>query len=106
MSRQSTQAVAMNAQCAVFAESELVSLVHSQTAKADIARAVHEAIADRIVALVRRLGLEAAVLLIGGLARNLGFLESLKRELKTEIVVPENPEIVSAYGAALIAAGK
>ena len=102
----STKAVAMNAQCAVFAESELVTLVHSQTPKPDMARAVHDAVADRIASLVRRVGLEKEVLLVGGVARNIGFVESLKRELQTEIHIPENPGTVSAYGAALLAAGK
>jgi predicted CoA-substrate-specific enzyme activase len=106
LSLQSTKAVAMNAQCAVFAESELVTLIHSKTPKPDIARAVHDAIADRIVSLVRRVGLEKEVLLVGGVARNVGFVESLRRELDTEIFIPETPETVSAYGAALFAAGK
>jgi len=106
LSRQSTKTVAMNAQCAVFAESELVSLIHTQTPKADMARAVHDAIADRIGSLVRRVGMEKEVLLIGGVARNVGFTESLQRELDAEIFVPETPETVSAYGAALLAAGQ
>ena len=106
LSLKATQAVTMNAQCAVFAESELVSLVHAKTPKADMARAVHDAIADRIVSMVRRVGMEKEIMLIGGVARNVGFLESLKRELETEILIPENPEFVSALGAALMAAGK
>ena len=106
LSLKATQAVTMNAQCAVFAESELVSLVHAKTLKADMARAVHDAIADRIVSMVRRVGLEKEIMLIGGLARNVGFLESLKRESETDIIVPEDPEFVSALGAALIAAGR
>jgi benzoyl-CoA reductase subunit D len=96
----------MNAQCAVFAESELVSLVHAKTPKPDMARAVHDAIADRIVSMVRRVGMEKEIMLIGGVARNVGFLDSLKRELETDIIVPEDPEFVSALGAALLAARK
>ncbi|NIM50768.1 MAG: CoA activase, partial [Gemmatimonadales bacterium] len=53
MSLNSTNAIPMNAQCAVFAESEVVSLLHAKTAKEDIARAVHDAIASRIVSLAR-----------------------------------------------------
>lgn len=101
---QSTQAVGINAQCAVFAESELVTLVHAKTPKPDMARAVHDAIADRIVSMVRRVGMEKEVMLIGGLAKNVGFLKSLKRELETEVIVPKHPEFVSALGAALLAA--
>jgi benzoyl-CoA reductase subunit D len=105
LSLTSTQAVAMNAQCAVFAESELVTLVHSKTPKPDMARAVHDAIADRIVSMVRRVGVEKEVMLVGGVAKNVGFRESLKRELETEVIIPEEPEFVSALGAALLAAG-
>ena len=103
LSRQSARALAMNAQCVVFAESELVTMVHSQVPKADMARAVHDAIADRIASLVRRVGLEKEVMLIGGVARNEGLVESLERELETVLILPEIPEIVSAYGAALLA---
>ncbi len=106
LSLQSTQVVTMNAQCAVFAESELVTLVHAKTPKPDMARAVHNAIADRIVSMVRRVGMEKEVMLIGGLAKNVGFVTSLKGELETEVIIPENPEFVSALGAALFAGGK
>ena len=101
-----TQAVAINAQCVVFAESELVSLVHAKTPKEDMARAVHDAIADRIVSMVRRVGLEKEIMLVGGMARNVGFIASLKRELEIDIIVREDPEFVNALGAALIAAGR
>jgi predicted CoA-substrate-specific enzyme activase len=106
LSLQSTQAVTMNAQCAVFAESELVTLVHAKTPKPDMARAVHDAIADRTVSIVRRVGMEKEVMLVGGLAKNVGFIKSLNRELETEVIIPEHPEFVSALGAALTAAGK
>jgi benzoyl-CoA reductase subunit D len=104
MSLLATQAVPMNAQCAVFAESELVSLVHAKTPKPDMARAIHDAIADRIVSMVRRVGIEPEIVLIGGLARNVGFVNALGRELEAEVKLPEEPESVGALGAALIAA--
>lgn len=106
LSLQSTQAIAMNAHCAVFAESELVTLVHAKIPKWDIARAVHDAIADRIVSMVRRVGVEKEVMLIGGLANNVGFIGSLKKELETDVIIPKNPEVVSALGAALLAGEK
>ena len=106
LSLKSTKEVGMNAQCAVFAESEVVTLVHAETAKEDIARAVHDAIADRIISMVRKVGFQEEVALVGGVARNVGFVDSMKRELKTEIHIPEDPEFVSALGAALEAAEK
>jgi benzoyl-CoA reductase subunit D len=94
----------MNAQCTVFAESEVVSLLHANTPKEDISRAVHDAMASRIISMVRKVGLRKDVVLVGGLARNVGFVDSLERGLEIEIMVPENPQYVGALGAALIAA--
>jgi predicted CoA-substrate-specific enzyme activase len=90
LSLMATQEVAMNAQCAVFAESELVTLVHAKTPKPDIARAIHNAIADRIVSMVRRVGLEEKVVLIGGVAKNIGFINSLEKGLGTKVLIPRN----------------
>jgi len=104
LSLKSTQDVAMNAQCAVFAESELVTLVHNQTPKPDMARAIHNAIADRIVSMVRRVGMEEKVALLGGVSHNIGFVDSLEKELGTKVIIPDNPEYISALGAAIVAA--
>ena len=72
----------------------------------DISRAVHDSIADRIMSMVRRVGIEKEVMLIGGVAYNVGFISSLNRGLNLEVVVPDHPEYVGALGAALTAAGK
>ncbi len=104
ISLESERSVPMNAQCAVFAESEVVSLVHSNTPKKDIARAVHDAIASRLVSMVRRIGIEEKVALIGGLALNVGFHAALERSARTTVTIPDHPEYVGALGAALAAA--
>jgi len=104
LSLRSTREVTINAQCVVFAESELVTLVHAQTPKPDMARAIHLAIAERVGSMVRRVGLEERVVLIGGVAKNVGFVDCLGQELQTEILIPESPGFVGALGAALIAA--
>jgi benzoyl-CoA reductase subunit D len=101
LSMASTQAIPMNAQCAVFAESEVVSLLHAKTPKADIARAVHDAIANRIVSMARKVGINEEVIVIGGVANNVGFVASVEREMELKVKVPEDPEYVSALGAAL-----
>lgn len=106
LSMKSTQVVPMNAQCAVFAESELVTLVHSKVPKPDMARAIHDAIADRIISMIRRVGIEKEILLIGGVAHNIGFVDSMRRGLGTNVVIPKDPEFVGALGAALAAGGK
>jgi len=103
LSLQSDKAIPMNAQCAVFAESEVVSLLHARTPKQDIARAVHDAIASRIVSMARRVSIQPQVILIGGMAFNLGFIASLRRTLDMEVFVPDYPDFVPAEGAAWVA---
>ncbi len=103
ISLNSKQSIPMNAQCAVFGESEVVSLIHQKIAKADIARAVHDAIAGRIASVARVVGLEKDIVIIGGVARNTGFLDSLKRELGSDVVVPDGPDYIGAMGAAVAA---
>jgi benzoyl-CoA reductase subunit D len=105
LSLTSTKAVPMNAQCAVFAESEVVSLIHQKTEKQDIARAVHDAMSSRITSMARRVGVQPQVVLIGGVAKNPGFVDALQRDLELELMVPDDPDFVSAFGAALLAAG-
>jgi benzoyl-CoA reductase subunit D len=104
LSLKSTQDAPINATCAVFAESEVVSLIHSKIAKADIAHAVHDAIASRVSSMVRRVPVEKDVALIGGVAGNAAIVDVMQKHLEIEIVVPEEPQFVSALGAALAAA--
>ncbi|MBI2966323.1 MAG: CoA activase [Bacteroidetes bacterium] len=102
LSLKSEKEIPMNAQCAVFAESEVVSLLHAKTPKADIAKAVNDAVASRITSMVRKVGFEKEIALIGGVAYNVGFVKSIETDLKDKIIIPEYPEYVSAYGAALL----
>lgn len=101
LSLKSTKSIDMNAQCTVFAESELVTLVHSNTATADIARSVHDAISSRITSMVRRVGLHPEVCLIGGVGHNVGFKKSLEEDLGMHVTVLDHPEYVTALGAAI-----
>jgi len=100
----STQAIPMNAQCTVFAESEVVSLIHANTPPADIARAVHDAMASRVSTMVRRIGVEDPVVLGGGAALNVGFVKSRSEALGgVEVEELSDAEYLGAFGAALIA---
>jgi benzoyl-CoA reductase subunit D len=104
-SLRSDKSIPMNAQCTVFAESEVVSLIHSSTPKEDIAKAVLDAVASRVCAMVRRVGIENDVVLIGGMVHNAGFVQSLKNVMAVDrLLLPDMPEYVSALGCALLAA--
>lgn len=102
LSLKSKANIPINAQCVIFAESEVVSLIHAKTPHADISKAIHDAIADRVTSMINRVGLEKDVVLIGGVGRNKGFVHSLNRNLGVEVIVPDEPEYASALGAALI----
>ncbi len=96
----------INASCVIFGESDVVSLIHRQESKPEIARAVFDAMADRISSMVHRLGVNPDVVLIGGVAKDVGFVASLKRKLGVDILIPEYPEFAGALGAALSGASK
>jgi activator of 2-hydroxyglutaryl-CoA dehydratase len=89
--------------CAVFAESEVTSLIARGTPLPLIARGLHEAICDRSVALLRRVGIREDVVFAGGVALNPCLRELLEERLGVTILVPPEPQLVGAYGAALSA---
>lgn len=96
----------INASCVIFGESDVVSLIHRQESKPEIARAVFDAMADRVSSMIHRLGVNPDVVLVGGVAKDVGFVASLKRKLGVDILIPENPEFAGALGAALSGANK
>ncbi|MFZ5868143.1 MAG: acyl-CoA dehydratase activase [Thermodesulfobacteriota bacterium] len=101
----SDKSIPMNAQCTIFAESEVVGLIHAGTTRADISKAIHDAIASRIVSLIRRIGVNRDIVIVGGVAYNAGFLAAVRRELGVgQLFVPDQPEYAAAVGAAVVAA--
>jgi benzoyl-CoA reductase subunit D len=105
MALETEEAAPINAQCVIFAESEVVSQIHAKIPKPNICRAIHDGIASRISAMTRRVGIEKDVALIGGVSHNVGFVDSLNKTLGVEVIIPENPEFIGALGAAITAQG-
>lgn len=99
--RSSRETVPINSMCTVFAESEVVSLKNRGVPPADIARAVHLSVVDRLAGMLERLGWEAPVVLSGGVARNPFVVEVLGERLGTRIDTAEHPDLLGALGAAL-----
>jgi len=104
LSLKAERASPINASCVIFAESDVVSLIHKEEPKSEIARAIFDAMAERVSSMARRLGVTPSVVLVGGVAKDVGFVASLKRRLGMEILIPEEPLYAGAVGAALIAA--
>lgn len=102
----SNKSIPINAQCTVFAESEVISLIHHfKVEKEDIARSIYEALASRIGGIVRRVGINRDVILVGGPSRDQGLVRYLSDNLGVELLIPGESEYISAYGAALMAMG-
>jgi benzoyl-CoA reductase subunit D len=106
LSLKAERASPINATCVIFGESDVVSLIHRQESKPEIARAIFDAMADRVSSMVYRLGVNPDVVLVGGVAKDVGFVASLKRKLGVDILIPEHPEFVGALGAALAAVSR
>jgi predicted CoA-substrate-specific enzyme activase len=102
LSLESTNPVEFTTGCAVFAESEAVSRIAEGARPADILAGVHNAMAAKIVNLTVRLGLKEDCAVTGGGAKDRGLIQTLERELGVKILVPEQPQISAALGAALL----
>lgn len=90
--------------CTVFAESEVVSLVSEGHGVEDILHAIHNAIADRTVGLLERIGeIEPQGVMTGGVAKNIGVVRALEEKLDMPLTIYYEPQIVGALGAALLA---
>lgn len=105
LSLKSKKKINFNTGCAVFAETEALSRIAEGAAIEDILAGVHYALAAKIQNLVERLGIKQDVALTGGGAKDIGLVRSIEETLKITAVVPEEPQIVAALGAALIAEG-
>jgi len=89
--------------CTVFAESEIVSLIGHGIAKEKIIRGLIYSIADRIISMISRVGLEEPVCLTGGVAKNSGISSAIEEKLGIKLSIPFEPQITGALGAAYLA---
>jgi predicted CoA-substrate-specific enzyme activase len=103
ISLKSNKKISMTSVCTVFVQQEAVSLLSRGVAIEDIVAGIHDAIATRVAGMVERLTVEPDVLFTGGVAKNIGVVKALEQKLGLDILVPENPLLSGAMGAALLA---
>lgn len=103
MSLKSKNPVTFTTGCAVFGESEAVSRVSEGIAREDILAGVHQALAEKISALVGKVGMEERCAITGGGALNIGLISWVEKKLGIELLVPPEPQLVTALGAAIMA---
>lgn len=95
--------IAISSMCSVFAQSEVVSLIASNKKLEDIVHGINNSIAAKVISLGKRIKFEKEVMMTGGVARNIGVVRAIEEKLGVEVIVPKEPDICGALGAALIA---
>lgn len=88
--------------CAVLAESEIINHISEGASVENILRGIHDSLADRALNLLKRVGLDGAVTLIGGVALQAGMVAALRAKLGVPVNVPDAPQFTTALGAALL----
>lgn len=105
LSLQSCSPVEFSTNCAVFAESETISRIAEGAKPADILAGVHRAMAAKVKMLVKRVSLTPDVVLTGGGGEDPGLVAAVGNAVDLTLLVPDNPRLTAALGAAYLAAG-
>lgn len=98
-----SKGVAISNMCTVFAESEVVSLLARHTHPETIAAGLVDSVAERVAAMAKKLMQHNRVFMSGGVALNQAIVKALGRALGTQVEVLPHPQVIGAYGAALLA---
>lgn len=106
LSLQSQRRIDFNTGCAVFAETEAVSRIAEGAAREDLLAGIHRALAAQINSLAERVGIERDYALVGGGARDIGLVKAVEEMVGFDIIVPPEPHLTAALGAAVIAREK
>jgi predicted CoA-substrate-specific enzyme activase len=94
--------ITITSMCTVFAESEVISLIAQNKDEKDIVYALNKSIASKTTSLIDRVGRKSKYMMTGGVAKNKGVVRIIENRLHESVVVPFEPEVVGALGAALI----
>lgn len=103
MSLTSKNACNISSTCTVFAETEVVSLRAQGKAVEDLIAGIHRSIANRVIIMGAGVNLEHETVFTGGVAKNIGVKKALEEAGRLKCIVPAEPQITGALGAALIA---
>ncbi|HUW18693.1 MAG TPA: acyl-CoA dehydratase activase [Sedimentisphaerales bacterium] len=102
MASKSNTPAAISSMCVVFAETEIIGLLASGTARRDIVAGVQKAVAARIAAMAGR-NLDSPIVLTGGVARISGMLQALESALGKRVNAAPEPQMTGALGAVILA---
>jgi predicted CoA-substrate-specific enzyme activase len=102
LSLSAKKAAEISSTCTVFAEHEVISQLANGESVANLVAGVHQSIATRVYALVCKLKIEPDVAVTGGGAKNIGLVKALEAKFGYPVLVPPEPLITGAFGAALM----
>lgn len=106
LSLKSRNPITFGTGCAVFGETEAITRVSEGFSKEDILAGVHKSLANKVSSLVAKVGLQERCAVSGGGGLDVGLIKSLEENLRIQLLVPPQPQIVTALGAAIIAQEK
>ncbi len=106
LSLEAKEKVKINSTCAIFAKSEVASLIRLGTDKRDVLAGLHTAVSTRVYTLLRRVGIEKDFAITGGIGKNIGVVRKVEELVGLKALVPEEPQIIGALGAALFSADR
>ena len=107
LSLQSTSPEKVSGICAVLAETDVINMVSRSIAPSDILRGIHESMADRMIKLLKSIGVnQGVVMMTGGLALDTGLVKAIqdgmdKQNMGTQVVAHPDSMYAGAIGAAL-----
>lgn len=93
--------------CTVFAETEIISYLSENRAKEDIICGMNRAIAKRVISMGTsgQISYKEPIVFSGGVAKNIGVVKAIEEEIGKKVIVPQDPQITAALGAAIFARG-
>lgn len=107
LSLKANNVIPITAQCTVFAESEVISLVGEGKPMDEIAAGIELSVAKRCFVMSKKAGATDSVTLTGGCAKNDGLKEAIEKVLNLKVIdLPIDPQLMGALGAAEFARQK
>jgi (R)-2-hydroxyacyl-CoA dehydratese activating ATPase len=104
LAARSRRPITFSTGCAVFGESEAITRISEGIPKEDIVAGVNKALASKISSLVKKLRLEEPCAICGGGALSTALVKTIESELNAHLLIPPHPQLITALGAAIIAA--
>lgn len=93
--------IPITAQCTVFAESEVISLVGEGKPMDEIAAGIELSVAKRCFVMSKKAGAVDSITLTGGCAKNEGLKAAIEKVLNLKVIdLPIDPQLIGAVGAA------